>query len=164
MSGDTAPTRSGTGPTEIIGMPPVLRRRRDGILPASAAALSVRGSTYTRASSKSDEPPVLHPVVQEFLDELPIAQRERFTGRCPEAVLLSQYLTTVEASRSKRASRRPLTRGEIKRALKNAKLTSRRIREDGDPDHGTFAPPCRSCTPMLAHFGVSTIDGSADPP
>lgn len=122
-----------------------------------AAALSVRGSTYTCAGSKSDRPPALHPLVRDFLDALPVTQRERFTGRCPEAVLLSQFLASVDSGRSKRASRKPLSHSEAKRALKHSKLTTRRIREDGDPEHGSFAPPCRSCTPMLDHFGVRTV-------
>jgi hypothetical protein len=123
-----------------------------------AAALSVRGETLTTTAGKSDQLPVLHPLVQDFLDTLSTAQRERFTGRCPEAVLLSRCLTTVEAGRSKRASRKPLTQNEARRALKHAKLTARRIREDGDPQHGSYAPPCRSCEVMLAHFGVRAVD------
>jgi YwqJ-like deaminase len=140
------------------GRAPVLRHRRDGILPATAAALSVRGATYTCTASKADQPPGLHPLVQEFLDALPLTQRERFTGRCPEALLLSQYLIGVDAGRSKRAARRPLSPGEARKALKHAKLTARRIREEGDPEHGSFAPPCRSCTAMLEHFGVRTVE------
>ena len=156
-SGDPRIDWSGTGPSAVLGEPPVLRRRRDGILPALAAALSVRGSTYTCASSKSEHPPTHHPLVQDFLDALPITQRERFTGRCPEAVLLSQYLAIADANRSKRARRKPMSHSEAKRALKHAKLTTRRIREEGDPEHGSFAPPCRSCAAMLDHFGVRTV-------
>ena len=37
----------------------------------------------------------------------------------------------------------------------------RGIREDGDPLHGSYAPPCRSCTVMLAHFGVRPVDLTA---
>ncbi|MBB1247312.1 hypothetical protein GL263_27760, partial [Streptomyces durbertensis] len=99
-----------------------------------------------------------HPLVQDFLDTLTTAHRERHTGRCPEAVLISRYLTTAEAGRSKRASRKPLTAGDARRALKNAKLTTRRIREEGDPRHGTYAPPCRSCAALLAHFGVRAVE------
>lgn len=102
--------------------------------------------------------PVLHALVQDFLDTLTSSQRERFTGRCPEAILLSRHLTATENSRSKRAQRKPLTPGEARRSLKHAKLTARRIREDGDPLHGSYAAPCRSCTAMLAHFGVRTVD------
>jgi YwqJ-like deaminase len=140
------------------GSPPQLEHRRDGILPAVAAALSVGGETLTCTAGKGDQPPQLHPLVQDFLDALATAQRERFTGRCPEAILLSRHLTAVEADRSKRARKKPLTHSEAKRSLKHAKLTARRIREDGDPLHGSYAPPCRSCAPLLGHFGVRPVD------
>ncbi|GAA3484073.1 hypothetical protein GCM10018966_086050 [Streptomyces yanii] len=123
-----------------------------------AAALSVRGETLTCTAGKGDQPPVLHPLVQDFLDTLTSGQRERFTGRCPEAILLSRQLAAAETDRSKRAQRKPLTSGEARRALKHSRLTARRIREDGDPMHGSYAPPCRSCTAMLAHFGVRPVD------
>ncbi|UWE08101.1 YwqJ-related putative deaminase [Actinacidiphila bryophytorum] len=142
--------------------PPALRHRRDGILPAVAAALSIRDEVLTCTGAKGDQPPVLHPIVQDFLDALPAAQRERFTGRCAEPVLISRHLAAVETQRSKRASRRPLTQGEARKALRGAKLTARWIREDGDPGHGAYAPPCRSCAPLLAHLGVSAVDPSAE--
>ncbi|MFD7611094.1 YwqJ-related putative deaminase [Streptomyces sp. NPDC059828] len=137
---------------------PVPRFRRDGILPTVAAALSVRGETLTCTAGKADQPPALHPLVQDFLDTLTSGQRERFTGRCPEAILLSRHLAAAETTRSKRAQRKPLTPGEARRSLKQAKITTRRIREDGDPLHGSYAAPCRSCAAMLAHFGVRTVD------
>ncbi|MET9534295.1 MULTISPECIES: YwqJ-related putative deaminase [unclassified Streptomyces] len=143
--------------------PPALRHRRDGILPTVAAALSVRGAdTLTSTAGKADQPPTLHPLVHDFLTTLTSGQRERFTGRCPEAILLSRHLTAVEGTRSKRASRKPLTNGEARRTLRHAKITARHIREDGDPLHGTYAPPCRSCTAMLAHFGVRAVDPTTE--
>ncbi|MFI8928618.1 YwqJ-related putative deaminase [Streptomyces sp. NPDC053474] len=140
---------------------PILLHRRDGILPTVAAALSVRGTTLTSTPKRGEEPPDLHPLVQDFLDALPSAQRERFTGRCAEALLVSRHLTTADASRSKRARRKPMTNGEARKALKHAKLTTRRIREDGDPLHGSFARPCRSCTALTDHFGVRVVDPTA---
>ncbi|WP_406450973.1 YwqJ-related putative deaminase [Streptomyces sp. NBC_00876] len=144
--------------TTEAGHAPRLTQRRDGILPAVAAALSVRGETLTCTAGKGDQPPALHHLVQDFLDTLPSSQRERFTGRCPEAILLSRHLTAAETTRSKRAQRKPLTNGEARRSLKHARLTTRRIREDGDPLHGSYAAPCRSCSVMLAHFGVRPVD------
>ncbi|MFD1833409.1 MULTISPECIES: YwqJ-related putative deaminase [Streptomyces] len=141
---------------------PVPVQRRDGIMPTVAAALSVKGRTLTCTAGKADRPPVHHPLVQDYLDTLTAPQRERHTGRCPEAVLLSRYLTSAEAARSKRASRRPLSTGEARKALKGAKITARRIREDGDPRHGSYAPPCRSCTALLAHFGVRAVDPTGE--
>ncbi|MGV9879005.1 YwqJ-related putative deaminase [Streptomyces sp. NPDC003006] len=141
---------------------PILRQRRDGILPTVAAALSARGqTTLTCTPSRGEEPPTLHPLVQDFLDALTSGQRERFTGRCAEAILVSRHLTAADASRSKRAARKPMTNGEARKALKHAKLTTRRIREDGDPLHGSFAQPCRSCTALTAHFGVRVVDPTA---
>ncbi|MEU2550904.1 YwqJ-related putative deaminase [Streptomyces sp. NPDC014684] len=140
---------------------PTLRHRRDGILPTIAAALSVRGTTLTGTPARGDQPPVLHPLVQDFLDTLTSAQRDRFTGRCAETILISRHITAADAARSKRAARKPMTNGEARKALKQAKLTTRRIREDGDPLHGSFAAPCRACTALSAHFGVRVVDPTA---
>ena len=153
-SGDPRLSRLSTEPRR----PPTLSQRRDGILPAVAAALSVHGTTLTSTGGKADQPPGHHPLVQDFLDALATGRRERFTGRCPEAILLSRHLQATDAARSKRARRKPLTQSEARRSLKGAKLTARHIREDGDPLHGGYAPPCRSCDPLLEHFGVCPVD------
>ncbi len=137
---------------------PALRHRRDGILPSVAAALSVRGTTLTGTAIRADTPPALHHLVQDFLDTLASGQRDRATGRCAETVLISRHLAGADANRSKRAARKPMTNGEARKALKHAKLTTRRIREDGDPMHGSFAPPCRACTALSAHFGIRVVD------
>ncbi|GGQ03534.1 YwqJ-related putative deaminase [Streptomyces roseolilacinus] len=152
--GDPRLSWSATAPDRA----PLLRHRRDGILPTVGAALSVRGETLTCTAARGNQPPVLHPLVQDFLDRLTSGQRERFTGRCPEAILLSRHLTAAEGARSKRSRRKPLTAGEAKRSLRNAKITARRIREDGDPLHGSYAAPCRSCAALLAYFGVRSVD------
>ncbi|MGW2822269.1 YwqJ-related putative deaminase [Streptomyces sp. NPDC001443] len=137
---------------------PTLHHRRDGILPTIAAALSVRGATLTGTAARGDQPPALHPLVQDFLDSLGSAQRDRSTGRCAEALLISRHIAAADAARTKRAARKPMTNGEARRLLRQAKLTTRRIREDGDPLHGSFAPPCRACTALSAHFGVRIVD------
>jgi hypothetical protein len=155
-------SNSGGAATRPLGPPPVLRHRRDGILPAVAAALSVRGETLTCTGAKGDTPPELHPLVAAFLAGLPVAQRTRTAGRCPEPVLLSRFLTALADKRSGRAARKPLSHGEARKALKHSKLTARRIREDGDPEHGTYAPPCRTCAPLLAHFGVRAVDPTTE--
>ncbi|MEV6169483.1 YwqJ-related putative deaminase [Streptomyces sp. NPDC051954] len=137
---------------------PTLHHRRDGILPTVAAALSVRGATLTGTAARGDQAPALHPLVQDFLDALTSTQRDRFTGRCAETILISRHIAAADAARSKRAGRKPMTNGEARKALKQAKLTARRIREDGDPLHGSFAAPCRACTALSAHFGVHIVD------
>src|SRR5919206_378835 len=74
--------------------------------------------------ARGDQPPPLHPLVQDFLDTLPSAQRDRFTGRCAETILISRHITAADTARSKRAARRPMTNGEARKALKQAKLTA----------------------------------------
>ncbi|MEV7187247.1 YwqJ-related putative deaminase [Kitasatospora sp. NPDC093102] len=138
--------------------PPVLRHHRDSLLPAVAAALSLKGGeVHTLAGDKDARRPVLHHLVADFLNTLPAEARERFTGRCPEAVLLSQYLAAVDGRRSKRAARKPMTLHEARKSLKGSRMTTVRIREEGDPAHGSHAPPCRSCAPMLEHFTVRSV-------
>ncbi|WP_371498785.1 YwqJ-related putative deaminase [Kitasatospora sp. NBC_00374] len=146
-------------PEPRTGAPaPVLRHQRDSLLPAVAAALSLKGGeVHTLAGGKSDRAPLLHPLVAEFLAELPVEHRERFLGHCPEPALLSQFLAGVDAGRSKRAARKPLSLQEARKALKGARMTTVRIREEGDPAHGTHAPPCRSCTPLLDHLNVTSV-------
>ncbi|MFI9648951.1 YwqJ-related putative deaminase [Streptomyces sp. NPDC052040] len=156
----TGDPRIGWSTAETVPTP-TLRHRRDGILPTIAAALSVRGTTLTGTAARGDQPPALHPLVQDFLDSLSSSRRDRFTGRCAEAILISRHLTSADATRSKRASRKPMTNGEARKALKHAKLTARRIREDGDPLHGSFAAPCRACTALSSHFGVRIVDPTA---
>lgn len=171
----TTRTGPGTGPrpgttgdprvgwsTADVPAAPTLRHRRDGILPTVAAALSVRGQTLTGTAARGDQPPALHPLVQDFLDTLTSAQRDRFTGRCAETILISRHIAAADAARSKRAARKPMTNGEARKALKHAKLTTRRIREDGDPLHGSFAEPCRACTALSAHFGVRIVAPADD--
>jgi hypothetical protein len=151
-----------TGPYGTAFPPaPLLRHRRDGILPNVAAALSVQGTTLTGTAARGDTAPTLHPLVQQFLDALPSDQRDRFTGRCAETLLLSRHIEAADTARSKRAQRRPISPNEARKALKHAKLTARRIREDGDPLHGSFAAPCRACTALAAHFGVRIVDTAA---
>ncbi|WP_030270783.1 YwqJ-related putative deaminase [Streptomyces sp. NRRL B-24484] len=154
----TADREPGSAAQPAAPAVPRLLHLRDSVLPAVAAALSLKGGeVQTLAGDKSDLAPLLHPLVGDFLAGLPIEHRERFTGRCPEAVLLSQYLTTVDGARSKRASRKPLGLHDARKALRGARLTTVRIREEGDPAHGTHAPPCRSCAALLDHLNVASV-------
>ncbi|THA26044.1 hypothetical protein E4198_16260 [Streptomyces sp. RKND-216] len=157
---DGAAAGSG-GPAAAFAAAPFLHHRRDGILPAVAGALSVRGGTLTGTGSRSDTPPGLHPLVADFLAGLPTADRGRSPGRCSEAVLLSRFLNSADAARSGRKAEWPMSEGEARKALKQARLTARHVREDGDPRHGAYAPPCRSCARLLDHFGVAAVDPGA---
>lgn len=136
-----------------------VRVPRDSILPAVAAALFVGKKVRTRAGHKGDLVPVAHPVVRDLLAELPSEQRERWTGRCPEIALLSEHLFETEAVRKGRAAKKPFALADARRALKGARVTVRRIREEGDPAHGGYQPPCRSCAALFEHLGVVATEG-----
>ncbi|WP_308455473.1 MULTISPECIES: SUKH-3 domain-containing protein [unclassified Streptomyces] len=132
---------------------PRLRHRRDGILPTTAAALSLPGeTTLTATAARSGPPPPQHPLVAKVLEGLGPDQCERHTGRCPEVALLSRRLTAVGVKSA----------GQARKALKGARITTRHIREDGDPRHGEYARHCHSCTALLAHFGVRSISPVTD--
>ncbi len=133
----------------MAGAAPVLRHRRDGILPTTAAALSLpdREQPLTGTASRAIGVPELHPVVRDILDGLGAGQRERHLGRCPEAALLSRRLAEAGAD----------TLDDARAALHDSGITTRHIREDGDPQHGAYAPHCRPCTVLLARLGVRSI-------
>ncbi|MBL1068650.1 SUKH-3 domain-containing protein [Streptomyces sp. 7-21] len=146
----------GNQPDQELSAVPLLRHRRPGILPTTAAALSLpsREQPLTgTATPRSAGAPSLHPVVAAILDGLGTGQRERHIGRCPEVALLSRWLTESGA----------VTLDDARRALAGAGIVTRHVREDGDPQHGQHAPHCRSCTVLLARLGVSSASAAAAP-
>jgi hypothetical protein len=134
----------------------VLTHRRDGILPTTAAALSLpdRAQALTGTASRAAAVPDLHPLIADLLAGLGTAQRERHLGRCAEPALLSRRLTEAGAHGLE----------DARLALHDAAMTTRYIREDGDPRHGEHAPHCRSCAVLLARLGVRSISSSAGSP
>ncbi|RBM05882.1 hypothetical protein DEH69_27025 [Streptomyces sp. PT12] len=141
----------GAGP-----VPPVLLRRRDGILPTTAAALSLPATAQalTGTASRAATAPDPHPVVADILASLGTAQRDRHLGRCPEPALLSRCLADAGAH----------TLDQARSALHEAGITTRHIREDGDPQHGEYAPHCRSCVVLLARLGVRSVSAAPAAP
>ncbi|MFG1920465.1 YwqJ-related putative deaminase [Cryptosporangium sp. NPDC048952] len=121
-------------------------------LPMTAGALIVGGMVHSHTSIRGDVAPNLHPIVARILDELPTAQRERYAGWCAEVALISDRLHDAD-----KEAGRPVTLDEAKAALDGGQIHISRIREDGDPTHGRFQPPCRSCTVLLSEFGVTTV-------
>ncbi|TQS43832.1 hypothetical protein FL583_17560 [Cryptosporangium phraense] len=117
-------------------------------LPMTAGALIVGGLVHSHTSIRGDQPPNLHPVVREILDGLPASQRERFTGWCAEVVLISDRLHEAGPG---------ITFEEAREVLSGGQIHISRIREDGDPTHGQFQPPCRSCSVLLERFGIATV-------
>jgi hypothetical protein len=120
-------------------------------LPLAAGALQVDGTVHTHTSVRGDVAPELHPLIRRFLHELPPAERERFTGWCAEAVLVSDRLYAAEQSGDR------LSATAARSLLWGARIRVVRVREDGDPRHGEPQAPCRSCASMLDHFGIAVL-------
>jgi hypothetical protein len=122
--------------------------------PATAGALLVNGQIHTHSSVRGDLRPELHPMIHRALATLPVARRERYLGWCAEPVLLSDRLFAAAADLPAGAD---LTPAQARGALRGARVTVVRVREPGDPAHGTPQPPCRSCAVLLELFGVEVV-------
>lgn len=126
------------------------------MLPRTAAALQIAGRVFTHTSVKGDTEPRVHPLVRDFLTGLPPTLRERYAARCAETVLVSDLLWGWDTERAAQGEE-TLTLAEARTRLTGARLTVYRVREPGDPTHGTFQPPCRSCLALLACLGVEVV-------
>jgi hypothetical protein len=122
-----------------------------GAYPATAAALLVDGQVFTHSSVRGDLPPELHPVIRRVLTTLPVSRRERYLGWCAEPVLLSDRLFEAGSDLPPGVD---LTLAQAQAALRGARMVVTRVREHGDPTHGTVQPSCRSCAVLLDLFGI----------
>ncbi len=121
------------------------------MLPLAAGALQVDGTVYTHTSVRGDVAPELHPLIRRLLHDLPAAQRERFMGWCAEPVLLSDRLYAAGQTGER------ISAMTARSVLWGAKIRVVRIREAGDPRHGSAQRPCRSCTALLDYFAVEVV-------
>ncbi|WP_411151354.1 YwqJ-related putative deaminase [Streptomyces sp. A30] len=122
--------------------------------PAVASSLLISGTIVSHTSLVGDGRPRLHPAVWAFADSLPDEQRKVFTGRCAEAALISDQLWKLDAERS---DGRSSTITEAAAHFAGAALTSRMVRDPGDPDHGKPTAPCAVCAALLSALGVRVI-------
>ncbi|MYW05671.1 SUKH-3 domain-containing protein [Streptomyces sp. SID3343] len=124
-------------------------------LPATSGALVVGDTVFAHTSIKGDGEPDLHPVIRDFFDALPTHLREPYIGRCAETVLVSDALWQMQQEWGGERMDDDWAR-ESFRANAGA-VTVTRIREAGDPTHGTFQPPCRACAAMLEYVGIEVV-------
>ncbi|MFJ9061351.1 MULTISPECIES: YwqJ-related putative deaminase [unclassified Streptomyces] len=124
------------------------------LVPGVAASLLIQGTIVSHTNLTGDETPRLHPAVQAFLDALPAGLREPFIGYCAESALVSDQLWALDRQRADRGS---TSLAEARDHFAGSALVAKKIRAQGDPEHGTPARVCRSCSALLDELGVDVI-------
>ncbi|WP_079405253.1 YwqJ-related putative deaminase [Streptomyces sp. 3211] len=123
-------------------------------VPGVAASLLVQGKVLSHTSLSGDGEPRLHPTVQQFLDALPAAQREPFIGYCAESALVSDQFHALD---QQRGDGRSTGLDEALPHFAGAAVVARKIRPHGDPEHGTEADVCRSCSALLDRLSIAVL-------
>ncbi|MEU5161901.1 YwqJ-related putative deaminase [Streptomyces sp. NPDC020875] len=124
------------------------------LVPGVAASLLVGGKIFSQTNLVGDGEPRLHPAVREFFDALPVELREPFIGYCAETALVSDQLWGLDQARTDGGT---TTLAEAAPHFAGAALVARKIRAEGDPEHGTPAPVCRSCGALLDRLGIDVV-------
>ncbi|MFI0741884.1 YwqJ-related putative deaminase [Streptomyces sp. NPDC021100] len=119
--------------------------------PSTAASLLVQGRIFSMMNLVGEGEPDLHPAVRQFFDTLSAELREPYIGYCAESALVSDQFWGLDESRG---DGRSTTLEEGAPHFAGALVMSRKIREQGDPEHGEVTLPCRSCTALLDRLGV----------
>jgi hypothetical protein len=52
----------------------------------------------------------------------------------------------------------PVTWGAVRAHFTGAKIAPIRVLDHGDPAHGSFAPPCKSCSRLLADLDIEVLE------
>jgi hypothetical protein len=146
-------------PVAPLTWDPVVRAEHDRLrasFPENVTHLRLAdGRLRMSRSMKGSGTPNLHPLVREFLAELPVPYRERGNDRCSEVAALSDALHAEDARRAANGEA-PTTLAEARGdLLRGADLVTYRVREPGDPTGGQPAPPCVSCRALLGHLGFA---------
>ncbi|MEV8389786.1 MULTISPECIES: YwqJ-related putative deaminase [unclassified Streptomyces] len=124
------------------------------LVPGVAASLLVHGQIFSHTNLGGDDQPDLHPAVLEFFDALPVEQREPFIGYCAESALVSDQLWGLDRRRTDGGT---TTLEDAATHFTSAALVAQKIRGHGDPEHGTPAQVCRSCSALLDRLGIDVI-------
>ncbi|WP_309051078.1 YwqJ-related putative deaminase [Streptomyces sp.] len=128
------------------------------LVPGTAASLLLHGTITSHTNLTGDGEPRLHPAVREFFDQLPAGLREPFIGYCAESALVSDELFAFDRMRG---DGRTADLDEAAPHFAGAAIVARKIRPHGDPEHGTEAEVCRSCTALLDRLGITILHDRA---
>ncbi|MBO0918189.1 SUKH-3 domain-containing protein, partial [Streptomyces laculatispora] len=121
-------------------------------LPRTVGTLVFAGRSYSRPVIDYSRSPHLHPVLQELFDSLWSDKRVPHAGRCVEAALVSDRMWAMQEHWGDRRMD-DFWVGEFFESAATTITVTRAGRVD-DPAHGTYEPPCASCTVMLDYFRI----------
>jgi RHS repeat-associated protein len=100
--------------------------------PGAAGALHAKGQTFRAPSGGAR---TVRSEVQDVLDDIPVAKRSDFHGRCAEPACISKALDAGVDPRG-------------------GTIATVKVRAPGNPAHGTPITPCPSCKVLLEVFGI----------
>ncbi|MFI6951077.1 SUKH-3 domain-containing protein [Streptomyces sp. NPDC050422] len=118
----------------------------------TVGTLVFAGRSYSRRVIDRSRSPHLHPVLQELFDSLWPDQRVPHAGRCVEATLVSDRMWAMQEHWGDRRMD-DFWVGEFFESAATT-VTVTRTGRAGSPAHGTYEPPCTSCTVMLDYFRI----------
>lgn len=121
--------------------------------PGGAAHLTVQYDQHIAHGVKGDVELRHHPLVADYLGDLPAGHLVRGGDRHAELVVVSDVLHEYDR-RQAEAGRPPLTEESARELLGSSYLEVFRVREPGDPAGGPAERPCDSCVKALVYFGV----------
>jgi hypothetical protein len=121
--------------------------------PATVAHLTVERDRFVVRGAKGDQELRHHPLVREYLDDLPAGHLVRGGERHAELVAVSDALHEHDRRRTA-AGQPPLGQEQAREALAGAVLEIFRVRDPGDPLGGPGQRACESCIRALVYFGV----------
>jgi YwqJ-like deaminase len=124
------------------------------MVPCVSGGLLLNGTVTSHTSAKGVGDAVLHPLIDEFLREIPVEHREMFRFNCAEAILVSGRLVELEDSRADAA---PLTWDEAVEHCTGGTVFLRLVRDPTDPENGAATVPCKSCAHLLTALGIEVL-------
>lgn len=135
------------------------RNARRRPTPAAAAHITLADRQVIGRGAKGDQELRHHPLVQDYLDDLPPGHLVRGGDRHAELVALSDLLHAEDARRAEEAGRGgggapPMAPDDVRRLVAGAAIEVFRVREPGDPVGGQPVRPCESCINALVYFGL----------
>ncbi|MBQ1018415.1 SUKH-3 domain-containing protein [Micromonospora sp. D93] len=142
-----------TAPRTVDPSSLLVREIHRGATPNTAAHLTIDGRIWTAQGTRADVPLNHHPLVRDYLQQLPPGELVRGGAAHAELIVVSDVLHEYDHRRAAEGIA-PMGRAEAAALLEDARFEIFRIREPGDPAGGPAERPCDSCISFLVRANV----------